>query len=143
MNCKIIYFNTVSENDGNLTFIEEHETIPFAIKRVFQIYGIPTQNIARANHASSNTFFVLQIIVGQVSVEIDDGTEKHLHKLNKIDEALLVPPLTWMKTMCFSQDAILQVYASESYQNCKYIEDYTEFKERIHKNEENYSCWGK
>lgn len=143
MNCKIIYFNTVSENDGNLTFIEEYKNIPFAIKRIFQIYGIPTQNTIRANHASSNTFFVLQIVVGQVSVELDDGTEKYLYKLNKIDQALLVPPLTWMKTMHFSQDAILQVYASESYQNCQYVGDYTEFMERIHKNEKNCGCWGK
>lgn len=142
MNCRKICFNTISERDGNLTFVEENNNIPFSIKRVFQIYGIPTQDIVRANHASSNTYFVLQVLSGQVSIELDDGMNKCMYKLDKISEAVLVPPLTWMKTMFFSQDAILQVYASESYQNCKYIENYIEFKKRIHENEKNSDYWG-
>lgn len=141
MKVKKIYFNTISEDDGKLIFIEEKKNIPFEIKRVFQIYGVPSTDIVRANHASINTFFVLQAVSGQVSVEFDDGKKKCLYKLNKIEEAVLVPPLIWMKTMFFSKNAILQVYASERYQNCQYIKDYEEFKERVYENEKNSDCW--
>lgn len=130
MKLEKILFKTVKEKDGKLTFLEGNHHIPFEIKRVFQIYGIPSKEIVRANHASSNTFFVLQVLYGSVDVELDDGKKKHYFNLKILNEGVLVPPMTWMKTMNFSKDAILQVYASKSYQECEYIEDYEEFKRK-------------
>lgn len=130
MNCEKIEFNTVSEEDGKLTFIEGNKHIPFEIKRVFQIYGVPSQDIIRANHASINTSFVLQVLAGKVDIELDNGIDKNAYELDSINEGIFVPPLTWMKTLNFSNDAVLQVYASENYETCKYINNYSEFTKR-------------
>ena len=126
-----IYFQTAVEDDGCLTFLEVNRDIPFEIKRVFQIYSVPNRRIVRANHASMNTYFVLQAVSGQVDVQLDDGDKICTYALNKVSEGVIVPPLTWMKTMNFSKNAVLQVYASEKYDACKYIDDYKLFKEKV------------
>lgn len=144
MSYKKIFFKNIIEMDGSLTFLESKSDIPFDIKRVFLIYNVPTNEVIRANHASINTCFVLQLISGYVNVELDDGTRKEIFTLANIREGLYVPSMTWMKTTHFSCDAILQVYASETYDDCIYIDDYEEFIGRCGKqNEENSNFRGK
>lgn len=127
----LLKFPTVKENDGKLTFFESNGVVPFEIKRVFSIYDIPSKNIIRANHASINTVFVLQAVIGSLEVELDNGKERECFILNEVSKGLLVPKLTWMKTKNFSKNAVLNVYASESYEVCKYVSDYEEFLEMV------------
>ena len=81
MSYKKIFFKNIIEMDGSLTFLESKSDIPFDIKRVFLIYNVPTNEVIRANHASINTCFVLQLISGYVNVELDDGTRKEIFTL--------------------------------------------------------------
>lgn len=100
----LLKFSSVSENDGDLTYFEEMGEIPFEIKRIFSIYNVPNKKIARANHASINTAFVLQAVVGSVEVELDNGFQKECFLLNEIDMGLIIPKLTWMKTKKFQKE---------------------------------------
>lgn len=133
----LLKFSSVSENDGDLTYFEVMGDIPFEIKRIFSIYNVPNKKITRANHASINTAFVLQAVVGSVEVELDNGFQKECFLLNEIDMGLIIPKLTWMKTKKFSKSAVLNVYASESYENCKYVNDYERFLKMVNEDEKN------
>lgn len=129
MKCKLLSLKTIEENDGKLTVFEGKGVIPFEIKRVFSIYEVSSQDIIRAEHASVNTDFFLQIVRGKVNVELDDGINREVFCLNQLNYGLYVPKMIWMKTFKFSMDAVLQVYASTTYKECIYIDNYTEFIE--------------
>lgn len=127
MKYKILELKTVEENDGKLTFFESMREIPFDIKRVFSIYAVPSEEIVRANHASINTDFFLQVVAGKVSIKVDDGKRKNDFCLNTLNSGLYIPKMTWMTTHDFSKNAILHVYASTTYDECRYINDYDEY----------------
>lgn len=133
MNYKKIFFSTASENDGNLTFIEGNKNIPFEIKRVYQIYGIPTQDIARADRANTNTFLFYKR-------SLDDGFKTCLYDLNEINEGILIHPLIWMKTLHFLQDTILQVRIIK---NANILWIIRTLRKGYAENEENCSYWSK
>lgn len=132
---RIINFNSVAEIDGKLTFWESEKDIPFDIKRIFYIQNVPT-GCVRANHASSNSDFLLIAIVGEISVTLENNKGKEIYLLNNSSEGLLVPRMTWMKTHDFSENAILLVVSDKEYKDTNYISDYNMFVENINSNNE-------
>lgn len=42
-----------------------------------------------------------------------------------------------------SKRAVLNVYASENYESCKYVNDYEKFLEMVNENEKNSDYWSK
>ena len=130
MNVRLIDLPFISENDGCLTYFEGNKEIPFEIKRCFYIFDVPTGK-QRADHASVTTDFVLIAVNGSVEVELDDGRIKTEYALKDKLHGLFVPKGTWMKTKSFLDDAVLLVLASTDYKECKYIDNYQEFKYKV------------
>ena len=129
MHYNIIKFNTFCEEDGKITIIDEN--IPFIIKRIFAIYDVPKTNIIRGNHASENSYFLFQAVSGSVCIELIDVKEHITLKLDNPNYGVYVHPMIWIRTR-LSENAILQVYASETYKDCKYINDYSEYLTRCY-----------
>ncbi len=126
MKYRIIKFREIIESEGNLLFYEIYKEIPFQIKRVFSIYDVP-QDCVRGEHASINTEFVLTVLKGSVLVELDDGKQSKKIILNDKTKGIYVPTNLWIKVSDFTADAILNVYASEIYEDCVYVNEYSEF----------------
>lgn len=126
MKCRYVKLNTFEEYDGKLSVAEVGKDIPFEIKRVFFIHCIPSSNVIRGNHASRNTEFFLQAVVGHVCIELFDGESTFKIDLDKINTGLYVPKMVWIRATSFSLNAILQVYASNTYEKCEYIDDINE-----------------
>lgn len=124
---KKIQFKKVEEADGDLVVAEVQDQIPFEIKRFFYIFGVPNGK-QRANHASTDSDFVLVAIKGSVRVMLSDGNVQHLTILDDNSTGLLVPRSTWMRTFDFSDDCILLVVSSSVYEDCHYISDFMEFR---------------
>lgn len=124
---KKIQFKKVEEADGSLVVAEVQKQIPFEIKRFFYIFGVPECQ-QRANHASTDTDFVLVAINGSVRVVLSDGNAQHLTILDDNSTGLLISRGTWMRTFDFSDDCILLVVASSVYEDCHYISDFVEFR---------------
>lgn len=131
MKSKLIELNTIVEHDGILSVGEMKRDIPFEIQRVFYIYNVPSKNIVRANHASVNTDFFIHTVVGSVCIELFDGKNTTKFKLDKINKGVYVSKLTWIRVMDFSENAVLQVYANNTYEKCEYIKDINEYKKYI------------
>ena len=72
----ILNFEEKGDERGNLIVAEgEGIDIPFAIKRVFYIYGSDA-NVIRGQHANKKTEFVLINVCGTSKVKMTDGREE-------------------------------------------------------------------
>jgi UDP-2-acetamido-3-amino-2,3-dideoxy-glucuronate N-acetyltransferase len=111
---------------GNLSAREVDSGLPFAPKRTFLIFGVPTKEV-RGEHAHRQCEQLLVCVQGSVRVLCDDGTNRQEYTLNSIEQGLYLPPMVWGVQYHYSEDAILLVYASHAYDAADYIRDYDTF----------------
>lgn len=122
---KILDFPRVS-NNGNLTYIEEISDIPFQLKRIFWLTGIP-ENCIRGMHAHKSVYEILIAVSGSFSVRVDDGQKVELYSLASPSTGLLIAPHVWIEIFNFTSGSTCLVLASGSYNENDYIRDYIEF----------------
>lgn len=123
------------ENNGNLDIgllvpLENGTNIPFDVKRIFYIYGVPYGS-ERGAHAYYNTEQVLICISGSLKIKCFDGEKEKIYKLDKPDEALYIEPHIWRTTFEYSSDAVLLVLSSLEYNEEDYIRDFDKFLEVV------------
>ncbi len=124
--CLLMPLNKVYNRAGNITIVENHNNIPFAIKRVFYLYDIPCGK-ARGGHAHKSLQEIIIAASGAFDVLIDDGLNKRNITLNRPDYGLHIVPGIWFDLHNFSSGAISLVMASELYKEDDYIKDYNHF----------------
>ena len=73
--CKIINFPKIADARGNLSFIEENKHVPFAIKRVYYLYDVPS-GASRGGHAHKTLSQVIIALSGSFDVLLDDGQKE-------------------------------------------------------------------
>ena len=124
---KIIEFDELGDERGNLVVAEgESELVPFAINRIFYIYGSDSQ-VVRGQHANIKTRFILINVSGTSKVKLDNGEEIRVVELNKPKMGLYIDTMLWKDMYDFSPDSVLLVLASEHYDAQEYIRDYDEY----------------
>lgn len=111
---------------GMLIALEEHNDIPFEIKRVYYMYDTK-ENVRRGFHAHKSLEQILVCIHGSCKILLDNGKEKKVISLEKPYEGLYVPNNMWREMYDFSSDAVLLVLASDIYKEEDYIRDYDAF----------------
>lgn len=121
--------NTISSNKdaGKIIAMENHEAIPFDIKRVYFIYGNKSGE-PRGFHAHRKLYQIALCIQGSCKMVCDDMYTKEEILLDKPNLAVKLPPMIWHEMHDFSHDCILLVIASDTYDEADYIRDYAEFK---------------
>lgn len=112
---------------GSLSVGDFEGLLPFHAKRYFLVYGVPTQE-TRGEHAHKRCHQFLVCVAGSVRVLADDGTRRIDVELNSPDQGIHLPPMIWGTQYKYSKDAVLLVFASESYDSDEYIRDYADFK---------------
>lgn len=127
---KILEFKDLGDERGNLVVVEGETDIPFAIKRVFYIYGSDPE-VVRGQHANRKTEFVLINVSGTSKVKVDNGVESAVIELNRPRMGLYLPTNVWKDMYDFSEDSVLLVLASEHYDSTEYIRDYNQFLEEV------------
>ncbi len=126
INFNIINLPKISDPNGNLTFIESFNHIPFDIKRVFYMYDIPGGSY-RGAHAHKELHQFIVAISGSFDVELDNGDRNERFHLNRSYFGLYVPPMTWGFLDNFSSGVVCMVLASDKYDETDYIRDYDQF----------------
>lgn len=124
--CQLIDLPVVHDPRGNLTFIENGEHIPFAIKRVYYLYDVPG-GAERGGHAHKALHQLVIAVSGSFDVHLDDGTNKTSFHLNRANFGLYVPPMMWREIDNFSGGSVCLVLASELYDEQDYHRDYEAF----------------
>ena len=115
------------ESRGYLTVIEAERHIPFKIERIYYIYGVPKDQ-GRGGHAHKNLEQLVIAISGSFDVLIEDKTGKRIFRLEKPDQGLYIPSMTWREIEKISPGAVCLVVASKLYDENDYIRDYDNFK---------------
>lgn len=115
-----------SERKGNITVVQNGETIPFDVKRIYYLYDVPGGE-SRGAHAHRNLSQLIVAASGSFRVTLDDGNVKRSFILNRPYQGLYVKPGIWRDLDDFSSGAVCMVLASEVYMVEDYIRDYSEF----------------
>ena len=115
-----------SDRKGNLTVVQNSETVPFDVKRIYYLYDIPGGE-SRGSHAHKELSQLIIAASGSFRVTLDDGNVKRSFILNRPYQGLYIKPGIWRDLDDFSSGAICMVLASEIYKKEDYIRDYDEF----------------
>lgn len=122
--CKLL--KLPKETAYNFTRLDDRSILPFDVKRVYYLYGIPKSQ-DRGAHAHKELFQLLLAASGSFKVELDDGKSKKELFLNKPSQGLLIVPGIWRNLMEFSFGSVALVLASEYYTEDDYIRSYDDF----------------
>ena len=114
------------DNRGNLSFVEQENHIPFAIRRTYWLYDVPGGE-ARGGHAYKDNQEFIVALSGSFDVVLDDGNEKKTFTLNRSYYGLYVPKGLWREMENFSTNSLALVLSSTDYNANDYIRDYDVF----------------
>lgn len=126
--CGVRLYNLPQFKDsrGDLSVGEFERTAPFAPKRYFLVYGVPSRE-TRGQHAHKACHQFLICVAGSCNLLVDDGISRREFLLNRPSLGIHLPPMVWGTLYNYSRDAVLLVFASDFYDSDDYIRDYRDF----------------
>lgn len=125
-NCNVLDLGKIHNPSGNITIVQNGESQPFNIKRIYYLYDVPGGS-ERGGHAHKNLFQLIIAASGSFDVILDDGNNKKVIHLNRPNYGLLIVPGIWREIVNFSSGAICLVLASEKYSEDDYIRSYESY----------------
>lgn len=125
MNIEIISIPKIEDYRGNIAVIE-NEVVPFAIKRVYYLFDVPS-NAKRGGHSHKEQLELLIPLSGSFDVVLNDGLTTQTVSLNKPDKGLLIKANIWRELENFSSGAVCLVIASDTYDESDYVRDFDAF----------------
>jgi hypothetical protein len=124
--CHILHLPKIHSRSGNITPVNNLTNIPFAVKRVYYLYDIPSGS-NRGAHGHKELESLIVAISGSFDITIDDGLCKKTIQLNRPDIGFNLKPGIWRDISNFSSSAICFVLASQVYDEKDYIREYADF----------------
>jgi hypothetical protein len=128
--CHLIEFPKIVNVSGNLTFIESHRHIPFAIERVYYTYDVPGGAV-RGGHGHKALQQIIIAMSGSFDIVLDDGTTQKRFHMNRSYYGLYVCPMIWREIDNFSSGSVCLVLASATYDESDYYRDYQSYLSAI------------
>ena len=125
-NCNLVELQKIKNRAGNLSVVENSNSIPFDIARVYYIYDVPGGS-DRGGHAHKDLEQYVIAVSGAFDIQLDDGKNKKTVRLDRPFLALHIKKGIWRETRNFTSGAICMVIASHKYDKQDYIHDYEDF----------------
>jgi len=125
--CNILPLSKIHNRAGNITIVEGENNVPFQVRRIYYLYDIPCGEV-RGGHAHKALYQLIVATSGSFDVQLDDGVNKRIVRLNRPDYGLLIVPGIWRELFEFSSGSVCLVLASTKYDEADYIRDYSEFQ---------------
>jgi hypothetical protein len=124
---QVIQLPQVTDERGNLTFIEGGVHVAFEIERIYYLYDLPG-GAERGGHAHKTLHQVLIAMSGSFDVHIDNGCDRRSFHLNRAYYGLYIPPMNWREIDNFSGGSVCLALASARFDESDYIRDYDEYR---------------
>ena len=115
-----------SPRKGDVSVVENGETVPFDVKRVYYLYDVPG-GAERGGHAHKSLSQLIVAVSGSFMVTLYDGKARSSFYLNRPYQGLLVKPGIWRDLSNFSSGSVCMVLASEKFDTEDYIRDHEAF----------------
>ncbi|HET8832205.1 MAG TPA: WxcM-like domain-containing protein [Casimicrobiaceae bacterium] len=116
----------VHDMRGDLSAGEFERHVPFAVRRYFMVFDVPSEDV-RGEHAHRTCHQFLLCARGRCHVVVDNGRTRAEVELDRPNLGLYLPAMVWGIQYRHSADALLLVFASDYYDPADYIRDYGEF----------------
>ena len=97
----------------------EFSKLPFQVKRYFAI-SVNDTNLTRGSHAHKTCWQAFFVCQGSLTVEIRNLSFISSFKL-MADKVLIIPPYNWCEVTFETNDSVMGVLASQSYDQTDYI----------------------
>lgn len=116
------------EPSGTLGVVEQGNGLPFAVQRVFWLFGMPDAATMRGDHAHEALQQVLFCARGSctISVENREGTREEI-ELAEHGPGLWLDGPVWRTMRHFSPDCALMVLCDRPYAEDRVVRDRAEF----------------
>ena len=114
---------------GDLCFIEAQRVVPFEIKRVYFITGIPA-HAKRGGHAHKDLIEVIIAAHGAFTVKLEDQAGNRCEfRLDSPGRGLMVDSLYWRDLSEYQEGSLCLVLASGYYDENDYLRNHDDFLE--------------
>lgn len=120
---RIIELPKITDQRGNLSYLNSAEHIPFELQRAYFVYDVPAGSV-RGGHAHKSLHQLILAISGSFDVVVNDGSGEQTFSLNRPWRGLYVGPMIWRTLLNFSSGAVCLVLASRPYEEEDYIRDF-------------------
>jgi dTDP-4-dehydrorhamnose 3,5-epimerase-like enzyme len=126
--CSLIPLAVRGDHRGSLVAIEQENEVPFAIARVYYLFGTG-EGVVRGLHAHRNLRQFAVAVRGSCTILLDDGARRETLRLDDPSLGLMLPPMVWHEMSDISEDCVLLVLADARYDEADYIRKYDRFLE--------------
>lgn len=125
--CALIELRSRGDARGQLIALEGDREVPFAIARVYYIYGTAPGTV-RGHHAHRALNQLAICVAGSCTMLLDDGHARARITLDSPARALSIGSMVWREMHDFTPGAVLMVLADRAYDESDYIRDYDRFR---------------
>lgn len=123
---KLINLPKIADPRGNLSFFEENNQIPFAIKRTYWIYDVPGGE-TRGGHAFKQQKEFIVALSGSFEVVVNNGNKEEVYLLNRSYTGLYIPNKIWRQMRNFSTNSLALIVTDTEYNEGDYIRNFDDF----------------
>ncbi len=106
------------------------QTLPFEIKRVFWISGVPFGE-TRGEHAHHTCAEIVIPVCGAFTAHVNDGLHSATYRMSSPAEGLYIPPMVWCSFSDFSADCVCLCLTSHPYERAGYIDNLSDFLKEV------------
>ncbi len=110
---------TFTDPRGHLQVLEGGG-LPFPIRRVFWIHGVP-RGVTRGGHAHGTQTQALVCMAGSLRVDLDDGRAPGSVVLDRPDRILILPPGIWAEETPLTVGVVYTVFCSGAFDPADYL----------------------
>jgi hypothetical protein len=125
--CSLVTLSSVADARGRLVLAEDARHVPFPIRRIFAIDGVPAGQ-SRGAHAHRAQHQFVMMLAGACTISMETDLESGDVRLEQPTAGLHVPPMVWIELKEFTPCSVCLVLASDLFDEQDYIRDYAEFK---------------
>lgn len=124
--CSLIELPKLTVERGSITAVNNGIEVPFAVKRVYYLYDVPSGS-ERGAHAHRRLHQLIVAATGSFTITVNDGQTKRSFNLSQPNIGLYLPPGLWRELNDFSGGGISMVLASMNYEAEDYIRSFDDF----------------